>query len=409
MKPHLSKYIPHLLFLGLCAVFACTQEDGHESPAGKVSFSMIALEGFETYNPNSRTSSNSLWEHVYAPSIFINITNQVTGGSYSVRYFPDGSEGPMEIELPLGDYSYSIVSNGGDAEAYLPFSAEAEFTVDGSPLSLTPMAHTDYGLITFDKAYVEDIEVLNTGFPALGSTEDFYYLYVKRDIELEVGITPIGNRSRVVKSIVSLAESHQHFHLTPSPTNNSQFDLALAPFDYTNEKIVSSLLGADIIYDIDSNAYKTYEFGTQTWMATPLRTRHFNNGEPILYNAGLQNITYLSAYPIYETKNYEVLYTWGAAIDSAGVCPCGYKVPSMEDWEALGANTIAEAYPEGDYWSTTFLRGTHKGEYEHYDSVAFAGSVYVYEIYGTGNMVAEFLGNEAYVFSRIICFKENGE
>ncbi|MFO0452137.1 MAG: fibrobacter succinogenes major paralogous domain-containing protein [Pseudomonadota bacterium] len=96
------------------------------------------------------------------------------------------------------------------------------------------------------------------------------------------------------------------------------------------------------VTDIEGNQYQTVIIGNQEWMAENLRTKTYNNGDPITQNTdpdlwpfqdqGLW--TWYDNDPVNETP-YGVLYNWNAAMDSRSLCPSGWHVPSDDEWGQL--------------------------------------------------------------------------
>jgi uncharacterized protein (TIGR02145 family) len=97
-----------------------------------------------------------------------------------------------------------------------------------------------------------------------------------------------------------------------------------------------------IMNDNDGHTYKTIQIGAQTWMAENLRTTKYRNG------TSLVNITDSVAWK--DTKEgawcyynndlgndtlYGKLYNWYAVIDSGGLCPSGWHVPTDAEWNVL--------------------------------------------------------------------------
>ncbi|MCQ2286919.1 MAG: hypothetical protein MJZ76_08610 [Bacteroidales bacterium] len=84
----------------------------------------------------------------------------------------------------------------------------------------------------------------------------------------------------------------------------------------------------------DGKSYRTVTIGTQTWMA-----------ENLNYDYGKHGTGRSFCYGDVEQKctKYGRLYNYAAVTDSArilengGICPVGWRLPSVEDWEKLAA------------------------------------------------------------------------
>lgn len=93
--------------------------------------------------------------------------------------------------------------------------------------------------------------------------------------------------------------------------------------------------------DYDGNVYDTIRIGTQVWMKQNLKTTHFRNGEPIDHISLVDwHNAFSSAYCDYEddtaiSRTYGKLYNYHAAVDSRGICPPGWHVPSDAEWQTL--------------------------------------------------------------------------
>ncbi len=94
--------------------------------------------------------------------------------------------------------------------------------------------------------------------------------------------------------------------------------------------------------DQQGNIYKTIVIGTQEWMAENLNTNTYRNGEVIPSansNAWWSNTTQgMLAYYNNDENNacpYGKLYNWYACVDSRGLCPAGWHVPSDEEWSTM--------------------------------------------------------------------------
>ncbi len=96
--------------------------------------------------------------------------------------------------------------------------------------------------------------------------------------------------------------------------------------------------------DIDGNVYQTVTIGAQTWMTSNLRTTKYNDGTPIPDVTGNAAWTALLT-PGYcrSTDNttsadtigsYGLLYNW-YAVNTGKLCPTGWHVPTLVDWNNL--------------------------------------------------------------------------
>ncbi|MEN9440114.1 MAG: hypothetical protein RLZ33_190 [Bacteroidota bacterium] len=102
------------------------------------------------------------------------------------------------------------------------------------------------------------------------------------------------------------------------------------------------------VTDIDGNIYSTQIIGTQEWMVENLKSSKYCNGDTIpnvTDNNEWQNLT-TGAWAHYNNDSqyediYGKLYNWQAIDDNRNVCPCGWHVPSEEEW------TILENYLNG--------------------------------------------------------------
>jgi uncharacterized protein (TIGR02145 family) len=101
------------------------------------------------------------------------------------------------------------------------------------------------------------------------------------------------------------------------------------------------------VSDHEGHIYSTVKLGNQEWLNRNLETKYFSNGDLInttgtaTQNTGLEeNPSYQWAYQYHE-EHPELLddegrlYTWFAATDSRKLCPAGWHLPSLEEWEEL--------------------------------------------------------------------------
>lgn len=101
-------------------------------------------------------------------------------------------------------------------------------------------------------------------------------------------------------------------------------------------------LNAQECVDIDGNAYATVQIGNQLWMAENLKTTRYSNGIIIPTGHTLNEWVDLvnGGYAVYEDEAdndsiYGKRYNWYTTIDSGGLCPEGWHIPSDQEWMVL--------------------------------------------------------------------------
>jgi uncharacterized protein (TIGR02145 family) len=114
----------------------------------------------------------------------------------------------------------------------------------------------------------------------------------------------------------------------------------------------------------DGRTYDLVEIGGQCWFADNLATDQYRNGD--LIPTGLDNTTWQNttagAYAIYNNDpandvTYGKLYNWYTTVDSRGLCPTGWHVPTDCEWMYLESSlgmSVADQETEG-------YRGTNEG------------------------------------------------
>ena len=154
--------------------------------------------------------------------------------------------------------------------------------------------------------------------------------------------------------------------LTTAVTGCSGTGAQLLPGNATCATQIISVTGCggQTTLTYDGRTYDLVEIGGQCWFADNLAADQYRNGEPI--PTGLDNTTWESttagAYAIYKNDpandaTYGKLYNWYTTVDSRGLCPTGWHVPTDCEWMYLeGTLGMIVAEQEG-YGS----RGTNEG------------------------------------------------
>lgn len=135
---------------------------------------------------------------------------------------------------------------------------------------------------------------------------------------------------------------------------------------YGNQVIFTStlFLNGNGVTDIEGTKYKTIKIGDQEWMAENLKTLKLNNGTAIpnggiwtnWRNWGSSNISCYADPDISSIlgEKYGRLYNYFAVFDNRKLCPTGWHVPSLNEWNVLesflGASEIGIKLKAIDGW-----------------------------------------------------------
>jgi uncharacterized protein (TIGR02145 family) len=98
----------------------------------------------------------------------------------------------------------------------------------------------------------------------------------------------------------------------------------------------------DSIKDVEGNTYKTVKIGDQWWMAENLKVGHYRNNVPLFYDQSLTDSEWASLKQGAFCNLYNsslpyngVLYNWYAVINTNGIAPEGWHIPTDADWKKL--------------------------------------------------------------------------
>lgn len=109
--------------------------------------------------------------------------------------------------------------------------------------------------------------------------------------------------------------------------------------------------------------YTSVMIGSQEWMVENLKNNTYCNGDPI---PQVREPTYWSnlntaAWSYYDNdksnnERYGKLYNWYAVADNRNICPCGWHVPTNDEWAILIAYLGGEDVAGGKLKSTGTLQ-----------------------------------------------------
>lgn len=105
----------------------------------------------------------------------------------------------------------------------------------------------------------------------------------------------------------------------------------------------------DMIRDYEGYKYHTVKIGNQCWMKENLRVTHYSDGTPIPHGTTSSDQIAYWYYPDNDAENvemYGLLYNWRAVVRDVwaasnlsgavkGICPDGWHVPSVDEWDQL--------------------------------------------------------------------------
>jgi uncharacterized protein (TIGR02145 family) len=137
-------------------------------------------------------------------------------------------------------------------------------------------------------------------------------------------------------------------------------DTPSVPEDYVFELVLGQPCpGLGIVYDFSGNSYSTVQIGSQCWMVENLRTAHFSDGIPItIVTDNFQwTSTYTPARCWYNNDQgtYSAngaLYNW-YAVNTGRLCPIGWRVPTVADWDHLAQYLGGESVAGGHLKAVT--------------------------------------------------------
>lgn len=159
-----------------------------------------------------------------------------------------------------------------------------------------------------------------------------------------VGLTPGG-------TVLLPGKRELQVQFVPTDTDNYN--------TVTKSVTVHVLKSEGYVTDIEGNKYHTVQIGEQVWMAENLRATKFNDGEEIELSLSYDR----TVTPLYSWSPGEVLdeflpYDEKAgmkynyyAIEKKKLCPTGWHLPSVEEWDILIEYLINNDCVEGEIYN----------------------------------------------------------
>ena len=124
----------------------------------------------------------------------------------------------------------------------------------------------------------------------------------------------------------------------------------------SREERIPPVCPSATVTDASGNTYATKAYGNKCWTLTSLYTTKYANGDDIGFGSPTSGDIYSSSTPYYYTPytnrgtlppnpeeriyTWGYLYNWAAANDSRGICPSGWHVATLTDWQDLDTYAI---------------------------------------------------------------------
>jgi uncharacterized protein (TIGR02145 family) len=223
-------------------------------------------------------------------------------------------------------------------------------------------------------------------------------------IENHEGITTDGISIGSFESHLNNLTPFSYYYLRAYATNSLGTEYGNQIFFKSlNSGIGEPCPEIETVTDIDDNVYNTVLIGNQCWMRENLKTTKYNNGTPIDYPDGNNNLwqeNLNGAYAWYQNDTswkeiYGALYNWYAVYNENKLCPDGWSVPQLHHymnllyflggWEVAGGKlkstrTEPESHPRWNSPNTEATNFTnfsgYPGGYRHTQGDYFNKGIY---------------------------------
>ena len=114
--------------------------------------------------------------------------------------------------------------------------------------------------------------------------------------------------------------------------------VSCTPNDKSYGKKKSIVHNDHFVQDIDGNSYEIVVIGGTSWFANDLRVTRFRDGSPIDILDTADQATWgqggsIFVHRVNDTNHY--YYDFYSILNEKGICPSGYRVPTVQDWSDL--------------------------------------------------------------------------
>lgn len=240
----------------------------------------------------------------------------------------EGYKNVGELPAPLTARLNGVANNGT-----FDFTT-GEWTLSGDPAQMLPngtFARKEDVLTGVSAVMPPQTIAAGTAFVALSAAGESFTYVTAKDLVLEA-----GKRNKIT---LTLNASFDGVVITT--------DFSTTDWEFGGEE---SMGGGEIlppegttVTDADGNIYGILRIGRSYWMDANLRTTKYNDGSPIEHvtDGNAWMATSDGAYCCYQNDEaniarYGLLYN-REAVGNQKLCPQGWHVPTVSDWDALGA------------------------------------------------------------------------
>lgn len=127
------------------------------------------------------------------------------------------------------------------------------------------------------------------------------------------------------------------YHNTRVELTDEEYDKFLKAVSVNEESLIDNNNSKNDLSDV-KNTVSSITIGTQNWMTQDLSVTQFNNGDIIQearYAKEWEKLCKDKTPCYFKLKGGKLLYNGYAVMDSRGIAPNGYKIPSVNDFELL--------------------------------------------------------------------------
>ncbi len=319
---HLTVTAISLVFVGLAVVISCDKDDD------KVNLPLVTTAAASDIQPTSAVVGG-------------NVTDD-GGADISERGVFWGTSADPQTKLPIGagsgSFSATLDDLDADTEYFVKaFATNSEGTAFGEIVSFS----TGAGLAVVQTLDVESITTISAvvganvteqGASAVQSAG--VYWGIDPDLTLTGTLFELGNNTGEVSATLSGLDDGTTYYVMGYATNASGTAFG---------EVLSFETVDGVVTDVDGNEYGVITFGTQMWLDADLRVTKYQNGDeiPALYgddwatplNTGALQWVFQDE----ENSYMGAFYNWFTVADDRGVCPAGFRVPSLDDFDELYA------------------------------------------------------------------------